>query len=178
MNRRRILIVGALMLLALMLMVIPVSASATRIEVEAFEIKCLYDPGVENISDGIYHARDGLQQGYRLPLSPNDPIDEKMELENTVNLNLNFKTGKGNGWGEFVSENFAGTWTGKLIEWMPGIWLTSGKSVGYGISPEFAGWELRVEWDSIDPSQFNGMCDGANPVSATYAQATYLIPDD
>jgi hypothetical protein len=176
MKTGKLLIIWGLMLIALILIVIPASAKATRIEVEAYEVKCYYNPGIEWESDGIYHARDGFQVGPRIPLSDEDPIQEMLEIESTVNLNLNFKTGEGNGWGKFTSENFVGTWNGKLTEWKPGIWVISGKSVGHGVSPEFEGWQLRVEWETIDPAAFPGMCNGANPVSALHAHATYLIP--
>lgn len=178
MKIKKLISMGSLVLIALMLIIAPASARATRIDVEAFELKCAYDPGEVWMSNGIYHARNGLQTGPRISLTPGDPVGAIAEIESIVNLNLNMKTGEGNGWGTFTTENFEGTWNGKLIEWMPGIWVISGKSVGYGISPEFEGWELRVKWESIDPSAFPGACDGADPVSALYAQATYLIPDE
>lgn len=176
MKAKYILVFGCLLLLALGLSIAPVSAGVTRIEVEAIEIKCAYDPGEVWISDNIYHSQDGIQTGFRIALTPGDPVEQKAALANSVNTNLNLKTGKGNGWGTFYSENFVGTWNGKLTEWMPGIWLIKGTSIGHGISPEFDGWELRVEWESIDPADFPGECDGNDPVSATYAKATYLIP--
>lgn len=178
MRAKKFLFMGGLTLISLVLIIAPASASATRIEVEAYEIKCSYDPGQEWISDSIYHARNGSQTGPRIPLSPEDPISEIVEINTTVNLNLNMKTGEGNGWGTFTSENFEGTWNGKLTEWMPGVWVTSGKSIGHGFTPAFDGWELRVEWQSIDPSAFPGACDGADPVSALHSNATFLIPHE
>lgn len=174
MRAKKFLLMGGLTLLVLI--IAPISASATRIEVEAIEIKCSYDPGEEWISDSIYHARNGSQTGPRIPLSPEDPIGEIVEINSTVNLNL--KKGEGNGWGTFTSDNFEGTWNGKLTEWMPGIWVISGKSVGHGYTSAFYGWELRVEWQSIDPSDFPGACEGADPVSALHSKATYLIPHE
>lgn len=178
MNTRKFLTMGMLVLVSLALTIAPVSARTTRIEVQADFVQCSSDPGDVWISDGIYHSRNGLLSGPRIPLSLEDPIQELEWVYSTINLNLNLKTHKGNGWGPFTSKGFEGIWNGKLTEIAPGIWATTeGMSIGHGFGPEFEGWELRVKWASIDPAPFAGICDdGADPVSANHGYVTYLIP--
>lgn len=176
MNTKKLLTTGILMLIALVLTIVPASARTTKIEVEAIQVNCSYAPGVFWVSDGIYHTRGGLQSGPRIPLSPEDPIQELESVYSTFNLNLNLKTLKGNGWGSFTGEGFEGIWNGKLTGNEQGIWDIEGQSIGHGISPEFEGWELRIEWESIDPDPYAWACDGATPARVNHSNVTYLIP--
>ena len=175
MNTKKLLSVGILALIALVLIIVPVSARTTRIEVEAIQVNCFYETGDMWVVDGIYHERGGLQSGPRIPLSDEDPIQELDLVYSEINLNLNFKTLTGNGWGSFTGEGFEEIWNGKLTGNEQGIWDIKGQSIGHGIG-EFKGWELRIEWESIDPAPYAWACDGATPARVNHSQVTYLIP--
>ena len=180
MNTKKLLSVGILALIALVLIIVPVSARTTRIEVEAIQVNCFYETGDMWVVDGIYHERGGLQSGPRIPLSDEDPIQELDLVYSEINLNLNLKTLKGNGWGSFTGEGFEGIWNGKLTGYEQGAWWDiEGQSIGHGVIPEFEGWELRIEWKSIDPAHYADYaeyCDGATPARVNHSDVTYLIP--
>ena len=130
------------------------------------------------VSDGIYHARGGFQSGPRIPLSDEDPIQDLESIYSTVNVNLNLKTLKGNGWGSFTGEGFEGIWNGKLTGNEQGGLDSKGQSIGHGIG-EFEGWELRIEWESVSPTHFADYaeyCGGTIPQAVNHSYVTYLIP--
>ncbi len=161
MDRRKMLMIVSLILLSLLLIIIPASATSEKISVDSYEVYCTYeqDPGVW-WEGNVLHERGSVQTGFRIPLSEEDPI-QGADYYTLVNVNINHNTYKGTAFGTFVSTpegmngTIEGTWTAKLYRLAPQVWpVSEGRAVGHGTG-DLKGLKVVTEFSSmIDYSQF------------------------
>lgn len=181
MNKKKILPILGTVLVLLLLTAVPASAKPSWIAVEAIEILCEYQVGEFWVEGDMYYERGSIQTGYKIPLTEGDPFPLGI-YTNEVNLNLNLATGKGKGYGAayFDAEGeggyFAGWWQGRLIEYQPGIWIVPKSHAATRGTSEIADWWTKSKSYTIDPSEYAGMCDGADPVGVMYLELRYKEP--
>jgi hypothetical protein len=181
MNKRKICTIVGILLVLLLLTVLPTSANPNWISVEAIEIFCSYEIGEFWVDGDMYYERGSIQTGFKIPLTEGDPFPLG-EYVSEVNLDLNFATGEGKGYGAtyFDAEGdggyFVGWWHGTLIEYAPGIWISpKALAVTKGID-DIAGWRTKSKAYAIDPAPYAGMCGGADPVGVMYLELDYKQP--
>lgn len=184
MNKRKLFIIAALLVMLLAFTIMPASAEVkpNRIYVDVVEVFCEYHVGTAWVDEqGVYHERGSTEVGFKIPLSDEDPFPYG-EFLVEVNLDLYMANGNGFGYGDVLFSpddsdgDFNGWWKGILVEAFPGVWLVSTAHAGTTGTGELEGWSTIGYSYSIDPTPYAGMCEGGDPFGVSLLHLTYKPP--
>ncbi len=174
MNRKRILLLVLVMLIASLIMLTPAGATATRTPFTAMEATCSVAPGNVTISGNVLHIRGQTNTNRVISADATQTGTNSV----VVNVDLDLVSGSGGAHGTFSlnPDAFSGTWEGS---WSGPFtdFVFSGQAVGHGTG-ELAGKKVMVKLRDIDPSGLSeNPCPGP-AINASMVTGVVLDPQD
>lgn len=162
---------------ALLLTTVPVSAETTRTPVNAIEYTCLKTPGQEWVAGNVYHVRGQINENVVV-------VDGEIWGINTASIDFDFnlKTGQleARGFADFVPLGADGGYTGTGAFWFNGSGAKphSGQASLQGYS-EFKGQSIHVNIDGLPPDPAgNAFCAGHGQYWDTSFWSGYILSTD
>ncbi len=182
MNKKRIPGLVSLVLILLLVSTIPASANPNWVRVDIIEVFCDYQTGGWWVDGDMYYERGSVETGYKIPLSADDPFPTGTYTID-VNLDLNFATGQGIGYGDVrfdpdgYSGAFIGWWHGTFYnDTQTAAWLVKQAHANTDGVGDAEGWRTKGKSYSIDPSPFAYVCGGDIPFGASFLDLDYKQP--